>query len=48
MTKKLYVPNRMLAQKAKAVNPTPKAISKSFDNKEEANIGKAEFLAPDA
>ena len=37
MTKKLYVPNRILAQKAKAVNPTPKAISKAFDNKEEAN-----------
>ena len=37
MTKKLYVPDRILAQKAKAVNPTPKAISKAFDNKEEAN-----------
>ena len=37
MTKKLYVPDRILAQKAKAVNPTPKAISKAFNNKEEAN-----------
>jgi len=37
MTKKLYVPDRILAQKAKSVNPTPKAISKAFDNKEEAN-----------
>ena len=34
MTKKLYVPDRILAQKA--VNPTPKAISKAFDQKEEA------------
>ena len=32
MTKKLYVPERILAQKK--VNPTPKAISKAFDNKE--------------
>ena len=35
MTKKLYVPERILAQKK--VNPTPKAISKAFDNSEEAN-----------
>ena len=35
MTKKLYVPERILAQKK--VNPTPKAISKAFDNKEETN-----------
>ena len=37
MTKKLYVPDRIMAQRAKAINPTPKAISKAFDNKEEAN-----------
>ena len=35
MTKKLYVPERILSQKK--VNPTPKAISIAFDNKEEAN-----------
>ena len=35
MTKKLYVPERILAQKK--VNPTPKAISKAFDDKEEAS-----------
>tara|TARA_R100001086_G_scaffold233323_1_gene154940 strand:+ start:6 stop:419 length:414 start_codon:yes stop_codon:yes gene_type:complete len=34
MTKKLFVPDRILAQKK--INPTPKAISKAFDQKEEA------------
>jgi len=34
MTKKLYVPDRILAQKS--VNPTPKAISKAFDQKKKA------------
>ena len=29
MTKKLYVPDRIAAQRAKAINPTPKAISKA-------------------
>jgi len=35
MTKKLYVPERILAQKK--INPTPKAISKAFDQKEDSN-----------
>ena len=36
MTKKLYVPERILAQRK--INPTPKAISKAFDEKEDASL----------
>jgi chaperonin GroES len=36
MTKKLYVPERILAQRK--INPTPKAISKAFDEKEDTSL----------
>jgi hypothetical protein len=34
MTKKLFVPNRILAQQQKNINPTSPAISKAFKNDE--------------
>ena len=37
MSKKLYVPNRILAQQKKDINPTPSAISKSFGKADEPN-----------
>ena len=37
MSKKLYVPNRILAQQKKDINPTPSAISKGFGKAEETN-----------
>lgn len=35
MTKKLYVPDRFVAQKT--INPIPPAIGKAFDNEKNAN-----------
>ena len=37
MSKKLYVPNRILAQQKKDINPTPSAISKGFGKDDKPN-----------